>query len=208
MMPAARGEHGGLERGFHRLETRVAEQGLAGGHRPEVGVACWTSGFRVLPADLGAVQRSNVIRLSSRANSALSRCGCTSPIACSSRAICAWPALTTRGSRDRRLRRRRRREIEVAASFSVPHMGAAGARPNDGQEPSGSRNVTFRDSKRRRRSRVLEVLGSSIAVLRYTPQVRARSPCATVLKPHRQRVVRICSASSRAKSGAGLPEAV
>src|SRR5437660_7163702 len=44
-----------------------------------------------------ADHRSNVIRLNSRASSALSACGCTSPIACNSLFIWRCPAFTTRG---------------------------------------------------------------------------------------------------------------
>ena len=81
----ARGQHRGLERRLDRLKAGVAEDGLA---RADFGLWLRT---------LTSAQRSKVIRLSSRASCALSACGCTSPIACSSLAICCWPARTTRG---------------------------------------------------------------------------------------------------------------
>ena len=68
----AGGEHGGFQRGFHRFKAGVAENGFA--------------------ARFATFQRSKVMRLSSRASCAFSACGCTSPMACSSFAICLWPA--------------------------------------------------------------------------------------------------------------------
>ena len=82
----AGGEHRRLERGFDGFKTGVAENGF-----PVLNFE-----FLVFRSG-GFVQRSNVIRLNSRASCALSACGCTSPIACSSFAICFCPALTTRG---------------------------------------------------------------------------------------------------------------
>ena len=73
----AGGQQRGFESGLNGFKTGIAENDLAGNR---VGVWC--------PGAGGFVQRSKVIRLKSRASSALRACGCTSPMACKSRDIC------------------------------------------------------------------------------------------------------------------------
>ena len=67
----AGGKHGGFERGFNGFKAGVAENDFAGGALQSVNSA----------RDCLAIQRSKVMRLNSRASSALRACGCTSPIA-------------------------------------------------------------------------------------------------------------------------------
>ena len=85
----AGGQHGGFERGFDGFEAGIGENDFA------ATVSSLISGAVAVRPDF--VHRSKVMRLNSRASSALRAWGCTSPIAWGSRASCLCPAFTTRG---------------------------------------------------------------------------------------------------------------
>jgi len=121
------------------------------------GARCRFPGERAM-VWLGAVQRSKVSALSRRASSALSAWGCTSPMACNSRAICFCPARTTRGL--------------ACPAAATPNAAVKSRyfRPSAsqtctpcarshtiGHDPSGSMNVMFRDSNSRSNCRVFRV---------------------------------------------------
>src|ERR1700722_1706771 len=104
-------------------------------------------------------QRPKVSRLSSRARRAFNACGWTSPMACSSFSICFCPARTTRGfawpAAATPKAAVRSRYLRPSASQTC----APRARSQTmGHEPSGSENVTLRDSKSRSWSMTCRVL--------------------------------------------------
>ena len=102
---------------------------------------------------------SNVSALNSRASRALSACGCTSPMACSSVAIWRWPARTTRGlawpAAATPKAAVRSRYLRPSASQTFTPRARSHTM---GHEPSASMNVTLRDSWERKRVRVDWVL--------------------------------------------------
>src|SRR5215469_1379811 len=115
----------------------------------------WVSVFEIFSSEL---QRSKVMRLSSRASSALRAWGWTSPMACRRRSIWSWPALTTWGlawpaAATPKAAVRSRYFLPSASQTFTPLARSQ----TIGQEPSDSVKSTLRDSYSRRRSSVSRV---------------------------------------------------